>query len=355
MPMKKKIFAIALVLLLCGSIVPASAIGGSSDDPLISLSYLRNTLKPQLTAAARAALHPPSSTGIHANEQVLMDHARYKQNDKLIAFTGAEIIVFAGNVQFSSEGIVVDGTNGTELAPKTTLKPNTRYITGEDTNATYTVVSPTAVISCNGKVEIVKSDTPDYNAMADALKSLTLLKGSGSGIGNGYNLENQPNRIEGIIMFIRLLGEEDEALSTTSAHPFKDVPAWADSYVAYAYKKGYSNGIGKDKFGAEKKITAKEYVEFIMRALRYSSTSHTNLSTTLEDARKVGVISTKEYDLFNSTTLLRAHAVYISYYALSAPISGQNMTLADKLIADSIFTKAALDNAHALVTTNRLV
>ena len=55
MPMKKKILAIVLVLLLCGSIIPVSAIGGSSDDPLISLSYLRNTLKPQLTAAARAS------------------------------------------------------------------------------------------------------------------------------------------------------------------------------------------------------------------------------------------------------------------------------------------------------------
>ena len=210
MPMKKKILAIVLVLLLCGSIIPVSAIGGSSDDPLISLSYLRNTLKPQLTAAARAALHPPSSSGIHSDRQVLMDHVRYKQNDTLTASTGSEVIVFAGTVQFSSEGIVIDATDGTELASGAILKPNNRYITGEETKAVYTITSPTAVVSCNGKISVAKSDTPDYNAMADALKSLTLLKGSGSGIGNGYNLENQRNRIEGIIMFIRLLGEEDE-------------------------------------------------------------------------------------------------------------------------------------------------
>ena len=284
-----------------------------------------------------------------------MDHVRYKQNDTLTASTGSEVIVFAGTVQFSSEGIVIDATDGTELASGAILKPNNRYITGEETKAVYTITSPTAVVSCNGKISVAKSDTPDYNAMADALKSLTLLKGSGSGIGNGYNLENQPNRIEGIIMFIRLLGEEDEALATTAAHPFKDVPAWADSYVAYAYQKGYSNGVGKGKFGAEKKITAKEYVEFIMRALHYSSIEHTDLSTTLNDAKKAGVISAKEYDLLNNTTLLRAHAVYLSYYALSVPISGQNITLADKLMANSVFTKAALDNAHALVTTNRLV
>ncbi len=54
-----------------------------------------------------------------------------------------------------------------------------------------------------------------------------------------------------------------------------------------------------------------------MRALHYSSIEHTDLSTTLNDAKKAGVISAKEYDLLNNTTLLRAHAFCFSFYMLS--------------------------------------
>ena len=61
-----------------------------------------------------------------------------------------------------------------------------------------------------------------------------------------------------------------------------------------------------------------------------------------------------EYNSLRSTTLLRAHLVYISYYALSTPMASENSTLADQLIRDSVFTASAFDNAQKLVTTPRL-
>ncbi len=43
-------------------------------------------------------------------------------------------------------------------------------------------------------------------------------------------------------MFLRLIGEEGAALSSTAANPFADTPAWCDRYVAYAYEKGLYQG-----------------------------------------------------------------------------------------------------------------
>ena len=353
--MRKKLIALALVLVLGCGVVSVRAAGGSADDPLLSLSYLKNTVKPQLISALQTALYPASGTGRSAAKQVLMDQERYKEGDVLNAATGSEILVLAGKVSTSfSGGSVINATTGTEIPSGTALTVNARYIVGEDMTAQFTVLSPTAVISCNGAVSVAKSSTPDYNAMADALKSLSLLKGTGTGFGSGYDLEKQPTRIEAIVMFIRLLGEENAAQSCTAKHPFTDVPGWADRYVAYAYEKGYSNGAGGNQFASARVITAKEYVEFVMRALRYSSTAHTDLSTTLGDAKTVGLLTAKEYDLLTSSALLRAHLVYISYYALSTPVSGSSTALEQQLISQGIFSQSALNDAHAMVKTARL-
>ncbi len=353
--MKKRLIALALVLALTGGTVTALAAGGSAEDPLLSLSYLKNTLKPQLVQTVKNALYPASSSGRNAAAQITMDQVRYKEGDVLQASTGSEVIVLAGRVSVSfSGGAVIDATAGKETANGAALAVNARYLVGEDTTARFTVTSPTAVISCNGAVSVTTSSTPDYNAMADALKSLSLLQGTGTGFGSGYDLEIQPTRIEAVVMFIRLLGEENAALASTAKHPFSDVPRWADRYVAYAYEKGYSNGVENNQFASARVITAKEYVEFVMRALRYSSTAHTDLSTTLSDAKAAGLLTAREYDLLNTSTLLRAHLVYISYYALSTPVAGSSTPLEQQLLSKGVFTQAALSNAHALVKTARL-
>lgn len=352
--MKKRLLALTLALALCACTVPVLAIPGSAEDPLISLSYL-NTYKNQLLSELSSLLSVKQSSGTTVSDQLLMDQNRYKQEDLLIAQTGAEIIVLAGQVEADPVGgTIVDATGGTELAADSTLRANARYIVGEDTTAVFTVLSPTAVISCNGEVVLSESDTPDYNAMASALKTLSLFRGTGSGMGDGYDLEKQPTRTEAIILFIRLLGEEDAALACTAQHPFTDVLPWAEPYIAYAYEKGYTNGVGNNKFGSSRSITAREYVEFVLRALEYSSTAHTDLSDTLKNAVSANLLTGAEYSLLSSETLLRAHVVYVSYYALSMPIAGSSVTLEEKLLGNHVFDRSAMLTAHALVKTDRL-
>lgn len=351
--MNRKLIALFLILTMFGGSL-AFAAGGGADDPLISLSYLKN-YRSQLVQSLLPSLHQNTANGKTSSQQLLMDQVRYKQGDALRTSTGTEVVVLAGEVAVSfSSGAVINASNGTQTASGTLLTPNARYLVGEDTQAVFTVSSPTAVISCNGAASVSLSALPDYNAMAEALRTLNLLQGTGTGFGSGFDLERRPTRIEAIVMFIRLLGEEQAALSCTASHPFSDVAPWADRYVAYAYLQGYSNGAGGDRFASDREISAAEYVEFLMRALQYSSIDHTDLSTTLSDAHDVGLLNDREYDTLTSTPLLRAHVVYLSYYALSTPIADQDLTLEQKLIRSGTFTQNALNNAHAAVNTARM-
>lgn len=105
------------------------------------------------------------------------------------------------------------------------------------------------MLSYCGSYHFAPSGKPDRNAMAEALQSLSLFRGTGSGIGSGYELEKTPTRAEALIMLIRMLGEEKAALACTASQPFIDVPDWCAPYVAYAYERGYSNGVGTDSLG----------------------------------------------------------------------------------------------------------
>jgi len=101
---------------------------------------------------------------------------------------------------------------------------------------------------------------------ADNLKKLGLFRGTEKGL----ELERQPTKLEGIILLIRLIGKEDEALRCTDTHPFTDVPAWANAYVAYAYRNKLCNGSSNTVFGSYETLTLKQYATFILRALGYS-------------------------------------------------------------------------------------
>ena len=106
---------------------------------------------------------------------------------------------------------------------------------------------------------------------ASELNKLTLFRGTGAlpdGSPN-FELDRPGSRLEAIVMLIRLLGRENEALSVSREHPFTDVPAWADAYVGYAYETGLTNGISATEFGTGE-VTDRQYLTFLLRALGYT-------------------------------------------------------------------------------------
>lgn len=364
MKKRKLLFCALLIALLF--VGYAAATGGDSGDPLISLSYLQNVFAPSALRTAEqrlddsdrritdAVLAPAGGSSAPVQGSAWAQR-RYKQGDVITGYTGMQLLPLAGEVSVQyAAGCAVDATDGVELASGKTLRCNHRCLVAEDSTVQFTVVSKTAVIAAGGAYRLTSSSAPDCNAMASALKALSLFRGTGVGIGEGFELEKAPTRAEALVMLIRLLGEENAALACTAPQPFGDVPDWAARYVAYAFEQGYSNGVGGGQFGTTMAASATMYVEFILRALGYSSTAQTDISDALSRARAAGILTDGEQAYLQRTAFLRADVVYLSYYALESPLSDADRTLQQKLSSAGVFTAEAYRAARTLVTSARI-
>lgn len=358
----KKTAALVLGLLLC--LAALTAAGGSGGDPLISRSYLEGAFSQSLEDAVNSRLDAAdaevrsgldrASPALPGEDAGPVWEYTLKEGDILSGVTGMSLTLLGGEARLDlSGGAVVDVTAGTEVLAGGTLEVNHRYIVAENTVADITVSSPAAVLSCAGGGSLTLSLSPDYFAMASALRTLGLFRGTGSGFGGGFDLHLSPTRGEGLVMFLRILGEEDAALACTGTHPFTDVPGWLDRYVAWAYEKGYANGVSPDRFGCQQKLSAVEYEEFLLRALGYSVAGVDDYTTSLERALNRGVLTGGEYAMLRSQTFLRAHVAYISYYALDAAC-GDGQTLAQRLTAAGVMTAEQLTAARSTVDSLRV-
>ena len=187
-------------------------------------------------------------------------------------------------------------------------------------------------------------DFSDPQVKAEAMKSLGLFQGVSD---SDFALNRAPTRLEALVMFVRMIGEEDTALDAGWSHSFTDVPSWADQYVGYAYVLGYTNGISKTKFGSNDKASAAMFLTFVLRALAYSD--GTNGDFTFNNpytlARRIGLLTT-DVDV---NSFLRADVALISWNALALPMNGGNKALADLLVMVGVFTQKQLETANTYV------
>lgn len=373
--MKKRFLIPAILLIAALGAGIAHAVGGTSSDPLVSLQYLQrysddiyadaeeridladDALRANVLAELQARF---AVLGISADAQFASSYTeqRLKEGDQLIAPSGTSVMSLAGTVilVFDS-GAVVDATTGKAVTSGTVAAANHRYLVAEDTTVRFTVTSPSAVVEYAGYYALAySSDHPDYDAIASALKQLSLLRGSGTAFGSGFDLENAPTRGAAMIMFIRMLGEEEEALAYTGDCPFTDVDKNSVTYpyVAYAYAKGYTNGYGATTFRPKATTNARQYTEFILRAMGYSSFTNSDLDGTLANAVQSGVITAEEKAALESGTFLRSDLVYLSFYALQAELPESSNTLADQLMARGVFTSSQYRSALQSVTSERI-
>ena len=366
--MKKK--APVLLLGLLGALlVWAAAAGGDVSDPLVSLSYLTGTFTDRVTdrvdelleESDRALLEqaedlPAQSNTVNESAAVWTER-RLKERDVLSGSTGLSVLMLAGsaNVRYSA-GAVVDVSAGTVVPSGSALTANHRYLVAEDARADFTVTSQTAVVSYQGSCAFTESDAVDYNAMASALKTMHLFKGSFTAYGEGFDLEKAPTRLQALIMFIRVLGEEDAALAYTGSAPFRDLAAGSDAakYVGYAYEKGYTNGYTATEWRPAQSVNVYQYTEFMLRALGYSSTANTNLADTMERAARCGLLDGGEAAALKGLPFLRAQLVYISFRALDTPLADSGLPLADTLMEKGVFTFSDYLEGTALDSGARL-
>ena len=364
--------------LLCASV--ALAVGGSAEDPLISKSYIDGEYTTQTLAKAEEritqshdALYQEAAAGLKTvydtyaarvgggtgTYHSAFTDLRVKEGDQIQVSTGSGFLLLAGSADLSCTGNkTIDLSSGWEKGTGA-LETGRRYLVSEDTVATLTVTSPTAVLSLEGYHTLTESSSTDYNALAGALRTLGLFQGSGTGYGSGYDLEAAPTRIQGLILFLRLIGEEEAALASTAACPFTDVPDWCRPYVAYAYAQGYTKGMDEKGgiFGTNDTLTAGQYVTFLLRALGYRDSGEApdfTWDTALERAVELGVLTPGEEAMLTSETFLRAQVVYLSYFALDAPCQDGSGTLLERLVSGGILDGAVASVVRSGVEVSRL-
>ncbi len=325
----------------------------------------------QVTYSTGAVVDVTTGKEVPSGSALERDH-RYLAAENTSAMF---IITSKTAVLHHSTGAVVDVTTGKEVPSGSALERDHRYLAAENTSAMFIITSKTAVLHHQGPGGLILADTVDYNAMAGALKQLNLFQGTFTGYGQGYDLELlnlfqgtftgygqgydlelAPTRLQALIMFIRVLGEEEAALAWTGATPFTDISkgSRAEKYVGYAYERGYTNGFSATQFKPGSAVNAYQYTEFILRAMGYSSSANTNLADTLSRARVAGVLTDGETAALQTGKFLRADLVYISYYALESVMPDGVQTLGQTLVGKGVFTETDWAAARSLVTSRRM-
>lgn len=180
--------------------------------------------------------------------------------------------------------------------------------------------------------------------LAEELYSLGLFQGVDDS-GKNFELDRAANRVEGLVMLIRLLGREEAALGGTWSHPFQDVPVWADKHVGYAYENGITNGVSDTEFDSDSAVTVNMYLTYVLRALGYSDENGDfDWEEPYELAAQAGILPS----VVDRENFLRGDMVVISAAALGAKLKNSEQTLAEKLIAEGVFTQARYNAAELI-------
>jgi hypothetical protein len=185
-----------------------------------------------------------------------------------------------------------------------------------------------------------------YNDYAVKLSQIGVFKGTGA----GFELEREPTRLEGLIMLIRLIGKEAEAMKLSKeVSAFTDVPDWGRGYVNYAYQNGLAKGIGNNLFGAQDKIDGKSYTTFLLRALGFSDAEKTKDFTwanSIEYAKSIGCLDEDLYFKMIGNKFTRDYVAKSSYNALQQPLKDGTSTLLQKLVNGGAITKAQAESLN---------
>jgi hypothetical protein len=283
--------ALVLVVLACG------AYALSSGESLVSLSYLTSTFLPsaleQGETAANAKLQQAYDDGKKALDSVQQELTgqaasdgqysvslapkTWSEGDKVELTTGSGFLMQDGTAAVTHSGAVIDVTSGEEVASGTKLSANHRYLVGEETSATVTVLSGAARMGVQGSYQTTEgssSATPFYDVSQTdwyyAPVSYVYQNGLFSGMSDHQFSPNAAmNRAMLMTVLYRLAGAPAEELAAADLS-FSDVAdsAWYASYVKWGAAQGITAGTSATTFSPEQQITREQLV-----VLLYSFTS----------------------------------------------------------------------------------
>lgn len=341
--MKKGLFFSFVIILSFMTFAFSSGTGGGSlSDPLVtqknvttiidnSLTDIVDNSFAQITPSTELVVASIISDEISSNNY----NINYIKNDSFSISTGDKFVLLNGSVSVSGSGSLINITSGEAMNSNYTLSANQQYVVAENSSFTIAVTSNTAKISTSSN-----SYAPKYEAYADQLFILNLFKGSDK----GYELTRSATRIEALVMLIRLLGEEEEALKSTASHPFTDIASWSEPYVAYAYDKGYTVGVTETLFLPNKVVRDLDYYTFLLRILNYKDNIDFTWSEADIKALQIGIID-KDFYAESQVTFYRDQLTYASFNLLQIKLKDSDTTLAGNLIDNGFLNQADYNNA----------
>jgi Tfp pilus assembly protein PilZ len=380
----KRYAAIVSALIFLLGLLAAAAAGdpGSAGDPVASLSYIQDTFIPKVMGITNTKVSDAygskvaeasskveevfgkAEANLALNSQELKDRITYSAYMQMLdngfyMQSGAYSIITLNKgerlvvSQFGSftlrEGSAVIGgganasvvnvSDGGPANTNTAAVKFAKYIITDDVLISIKALSDQTKIAVEGKYQIIPPYLPQYTDMALTLKDIGLFRGSNL----GFELDREPTRLEALILFLRLIGEEQQALAYTGKHPFSDVPKWggdaANKYVAYAYSKGYTNGVSKTRFGTSDTATAEQYLTFVLRALGYKDGADFSWANSAGKAEEIGILLAGDKEKILRRGFYRDHVVYISYYSLQACLKDTTATLISSLEQKGVITQ----------------
>lgn len=361
----KRMTTFCLALILLAGLVWAA---GDAADPVVSLSYLEQNFTPDLKAESDRRISGGLGAVCRDSLRDLQDHRaavrldalrtaaetarRYagvllcKRGDALTLLPGCKLTVKYGTIAPNGAALC-DISRGQSVPSGTALVSETLYMAAGDCELIVSTAS--CELTINGVYQFSPSTEPDYGSMAAALDEMGLFRGAGAR--TGYNLEAGASRAEGLVMFLRVLGLEDEALAYQGSCPFADVPAshWAERYVAYAQAQGLTAGTGPNRFSPDEAITCQQYGTFLLRALNYREKTDFRYETALTDLVDLGLFSGSEVSSLSAGRFRRYQMVYLSYRALFGADQENGRLLMNRLTYDSAVETAALARGLELV------
>ena len=171
---------------------------------------------------------------------------------------------------------------------------------------------------------------------ANALHTLGLFNGTGTDANGNpiYDLDRAPTREEAITMLVRLMGKESDAKGYNWEMPFTDVSGWAKPYVGAAYSWGLTSGISETTFGGKQRVSAMQYLTFVLRALDYEDGTDFQWDKAWKLSDEIGLTS-GQYT--SNTPITRGELAIISAKAVSAPTKDYRILL-DEMLSEGVIT-----------------
>jgi len=216
--------------------------------------------------------------------------------------------------------------------------------------------------------EIEDDDVPLTLAesYAHELHALELFIGYGNdSYGNPiFGLDDPLNRIQALILTLRLLGLAEEAQAYTGSHPFTDISGWQVPYVAFAYARGITIGVSDDRFAPDRPVTTQQFTTFLLRSLLYDDLSDDpdfEFATAINKALTIGMYTPEILEEINNMPFMRGDAVIAMVRALLTYINddfededGELMRklLINFLVGEGLFT---MEEAAAFISSIRLL